>query len=880
MISLRVSIISILSYLAGGFAAGAADVALTYSYDYNNLTATVTGVSGGMSAARGNLVIPSTITRDDKTYTVKAIMNSAFSSCRGFTGTLTIPESVTIIGESAFAGCSGLTGNLVIPESVTAIGDGAFYGCKSFTGDLTVPTAITTIRYKTFNGCSGFTRLIIPETVTNIGPEAFYGCSGLSGELIIPESVTSIGSDAFYQCSGFTGHLTIPASVKTIGSGAFQKCWGFTGLTIPESVTKIENSVFSACFGLKGNLIIPESVTSIGDDAFNNCWNLSGDLVIPSSVTEIGSRAFYECEGFIGNLVLPESLVTIGAHAFRYCPGLNGTLKIPGSVTTIGDYAFNGCVSFTELIIPESVKTLGMYAFSGCEDLLGDLVLPNSVTNIGDGAFSNCTGFRGSLKLPESVVTIGDNAFKGCNRLTGNLVLPATLRTIGEAAFSECTGLTGNLIIPESVETIGNRAFDRCTGFTGSLVIPNSVTSIGTGAFWHCTGLKGSLTISESASSIGENAFAGCSGFNSVTSLNPVPPQCDGDIGLSKLTLEVPRESFKVYETTSPWSTCYPILPFNGVFVNEIIYEIIKNDGENGEDTALVFGGNPDNDGALAIIGEVENEGKKYPVTRIDEGAFKDRQSIRKVTIPASVASIGDEAFSGCGKLVEVIAEDGDKTLEFGTDVFKNAPVATLYLGRNTSGSPFAEVADLVTLTLGDKVTEIGPGDFGGCNSITNIFALNTIPPTLPDDGFSQDVYDNAVLKVPDDGIFDYILADGWKKFLNIIGEYAVIPDGITMEPAEIQLIEEESAQLGVTVSPENATDKTVKWITSDAEVAIVTADGLVTAVKPGEAIITAATRNMLTAVSRVKVLPKPDASGISLNIVAVEIVETETLQL
>lgn len=61
------------------------------------------------------------------------------------TGTLTIPDTVTGIGNYAFAGCNKLTGNLVIPNNVTSIGDFAFMSCNGFTGNLTIPDSVTSI---------------------------------------------------------------------------------------------------------------------------------------------------------------------------------------------------------------------------------------------------------------------------------------------------------------------------------------------------------------------------------------------------------------------------------------------------------------------------------------------------------------------------------------------------------------------------------------------------------------------------------------------------------------------------------------------------------------------------------------------------------------
>ena len=201
--------------------------------------------------------------------TLKTIGDYAFLNCSGFTGNLTIPNSVTSIGRSAFLRCSGFTGNLTIPNSVTSIGDYAFEKCSGLKGNLT-----------------------IPNSVTSIGASAFNNCSGFTGNLTIPNSVTSIGGYAFYECYSFNGNLTIPNSVTSIGDYAFSGCRGFIGdLTIPNSVTSIESSAFEGCFRFNGNLTIANSVTSIGDYAFSGCSGFTG--VEFQSVPQIGgSRTF------------------------------------------------------------------------------------------------------------------------------------------------------------------------------------------------------------------------------------------------------------------------------------------------------------------------------------------------------------------------------------------------------------------------------------------------------------------------------------------------------------------------------------------------------------------------------------------------------------
>ena len=104
---------------------------LQYSYSLYRHTAEITGVSG---QASGTLVIPETVEYNGDTYFVTSIGDKAFKSRSGFTGSLTIPNSVTSIGFSAFSYCSGFTGSLTIPNSVTSIGSSAFYCCSGFKG--------------------------------------------------------------------------------------------------------------------------------------------------------------------------------------------------------------------------------------------------------------------------------------------------------------------------------------------------------------------------------------------------------------------------------------------------------------------------------------------------------------------------------------------------------------------------------------------------------------------------------------------------------------------------------------------------------------------------------------------------------------------------
>ena len=173
---------------------------------------------------------------------------------------VTIPQSVTSIGDSAFSFCIALT-EVTIPQSVTSIGDSAFSHCEKM-DSLTINDATTSIGSWAFDECYKLTTLSLGKNITTIGDHAFYDCRILD-------------------------NVTIPQSVTFIGDHAFGCCYGMHSFTIKDATTSIGEYAFFDCQNLE-TLSLGENITTIGDDAFRDCYLLKC-IMLPAGLASFGN---------------------------------------------------------------------------------------------------------------------------------------------------------------------------------------------------------------------------------------------------------------------------------------------------------------------------------------------------------------------------------------------------------------------------------------------------------------------------------------------------------------------------------------------------------------------------------------------------------------
>ena len=205
--------------------------------------------------------------------------------------------------------------SVTIPESVTSIGQSAFEVCFSL-DSLIIKDAATSIGASAFDGCSHLTTLSLGKNITTIGDYAFQRCSYLTN-VTIPQSVTSIGRQAFYLTDLNT--LTIKGPIKSMGYAAFAGCTNLTSLSLYDGIQTIGEGAFINSTSLEA-VTIPQSVTSIGASAFVNCSNLS-TITIPEKVTTIESNTFNGCS-HLESIMLPAGLTSF-QDSLEDCPAGN-----------------------------------------------------------------------------------------------------------------------------------------------------------------------------------------------------------------------------------------------------------------------------------------------------------------------------------------------------------------------------------------------------------------------------------------------------------------------------------------------------------------------------------------------------------------------------
>jgi len=402
----------------------------------------------------------------------------------------------------------------------------------------------------------------------------------------------------------------------------------------------------------------------------------------------------------------PDYVPPTPSEGLAYTLSDDGTYYILSGIGTCSD---------TDIVIPSSyenlpVKEIGSYAFCAYDlesyEALGSnitsITILDGVTAICEGAFYGCTSLK-QIEIARSVTTIGDYAFASCGALT-SITIPDGATSIGASAFYECSSLS-SVKIGSGVKEIGVGAFYLCDALT-DITLPDGVKNIGASAFRGCTSL--SHINMGGAQSIGELAFGGCVSLPDVAI-----PASVTDIGKT-------------------------------AFVGCTSLKNITVDGDN-KNYKSVDGNLYTKDGTKLVQYAVGSTAASFVVpngvTEICANAFSSCSSLKNITLPDSLAVIGEYAFAWCSSLTDVVVPDG--VTEIGDGAFRNcSALKSVTLGESVESIgeyAFTYCKAITNITIPDSVAHIGASAFYNCVSITGATFKNTSGWTAGSSAVSSD---------------------------------------------------------------------------------------------------------------------------------------------
>lgn len=248
-----------------------------------------------------------------------------------------IPDDVVTIGANAFYGRSQMT-SITLPASVTNIGNQAFYSCIGLMEMHVMGSTPPALGTDVFNGSPTGVSSTIPVYVPCESIEAYQAATGWRNFTNYQES------DEFICFADPEVKAICVAHWDTNGDGqlsyAEAEVVGYVALlnVFKNNTTIVTFNELQYFTGLNG----------IYSTAFEGCTSLQ-EVTLPTNTHIVASRAFFGCSAlrYVGNL---ETVQTISAKAFMYCTALTG-LSFGPNLTTIGDDAFNGCTQLTYIVV-------------------------------------------------------------------------------------------------------------------------------------------------------------------------------------------------------------------------------------------------------------------------------------------------------------------------------------------------------------------------------------------------------------------------------------------------------------------------------------------------------------------------------------------------
>ena len=473
-------------------------------------------------------------------------------------GTVTVPETVTKIGEGAFSGVEGLK-TIVIPSTVKEIAANAF-SYNTTLENVVMQEGVTKIGDSAFIGCSKLQKVQMPQTVNELGTLVFSECTSLIS-MDLSDNILELKTGVFNNCSNLK-ELKLPKKLVNMRDSVFRGCEKLSSLYIPASVTYLNSSAFSQT----------SSLTDIQIDSNNKVYTVSNGIIYNKNKTKIvflsafnkditslkiedtveditGVQLFFNCSK-LQEVILPSSLKIFGGNVFEGMWNIS-KISIPSSNTNFkvednmllskdGTKLYYATRNRQVLNVPDSVKEIGLAAVNG--SVITEINFTGNVEKIDNEFGKNLRGVK-TINLGKNVKDI-DYRFKDYSTLSNNIdividsenpyykVVNNYILTKDGKSLVTYVNAKSEMVIPEGVETIYNlslsnditkvklpstlKKIERMQGIgIESIDIPSSVETISETAFSACSKLS-NINIDKKQNSITGSPWGAPKGLKAV----------------------------------------------------------------------------------------------------------------------------------------------------------------------------------------------------------------------------------------------------------------------------------------------------------------------------------------------------------------------------
>ena len=723
-----------------------------------------------MGEYSGDVVIPSTITYRNETYSVVSIGRRTFEDCNELVS-VTIPSSVKTTDYSAFFYNNAL--NAIVMESATppTIYESSFYGV-----DRSVPIYVpagSVDTYKSAPFWNEFTSIVEHGTQLYRWKATFHNTAFTGDDMYV--YMWDEGQNNKEILGSWPGTV-----MKRLGNCV----WEYSFTTTYDFVKPM--IIFNNGSGGAGNQTA--DLTFTNGMHFENFLNIEVDNIAYTVVSKNGFGMTPSVEvvarasglSYSGEVVIPETIVYDGETYF---------------VDSIADYAFANSDQLTAVTIPTYIKKVGRNAFDGCTSLtkvVWNAIYADTYTEVVDGILNMYPPFLNyaDRKCSVSEMIFGESVMIIPTALCANMTnlksvtIPATVQTIGSSAFSYCTALE-EVNMLANLYVIGDYAFADCHALKAIELSPGLV-SVGMGAFYNCKSLT-SIDIPEGLGTLGGNAFQDCTNLTTIrwNAVNCTtykdengnlytPFRVTGDEG-SKVNQVVFGEKVEYI----PEGLC---LGMKNLTTVELPKHLVIIDNHAFSSSGLQSVAVPNSVYKLGMsvfwgCNALKQITLGESVVEIGNYAFSRCSSLESVVVPNSVQLLGDEAFWGCTGLKSAVIGNGVTRL--GNYTFSRCEnLASVTLSENLAvmgDEVFWSCSSLPSITLPATLQEMGNWCFENCSSLRDVYTHALVPPTISESTFTNAVASVATLHTPKDYADVYAKATYWKDFYSIVGDISGI---------------------------------------------------------------------------------------------------------